>query len=100
MPESLFNKVTASDTERKKETLAQVFSCEFYEISKNTFFYRTLPVAASEYSPVKVNNLPKKFTSRMFFFKEVYFADVFSWCFTKKIKGFSDISPKSEKKQF
>ena len=23
------------------ETLAQVFSCEFCEISKNTFFYRT-----------------------------------------------------------
>ena len=32
---------------KKKETLAQVFSCEFYEISKNTFFYRTPPVAAS-----------------------------------------------------
>ena len=31
----------------KKESLAQVFSCEFYEISKNTFFYRTHPVAAS-----------------------------------------------------
>ena len=31
----------------KKETLAQVFSCEFCEISKNTFSYRTLPVAAS-----------------------------------------------------
>ena len=31
----------------KKETLAQVFSSEFYEISNNTFFYRTLPVAAS-----------------------------------------------------
>ena len=30
-----------------KETLAQVFSCEFLEISKNTFFYRTPPVAAS-----------------------------------------------------
>ena len=29
----------------KKETLAQVFSCEFCEISKNTFFYRTPPVA-------------------------------------------------------
>ena len=27
----------------KKETLAQVFSCEFYEISKNTFSYRTPP---------------------------------------------------------
>ena len=25
----------------EKETLAQVFSCEFYKISKNTFFYRT-----------------------------------------------------------
>ena len=31
----------------KKETQAQVFSCEFYEISKNTFPYRTPPVAAS-----------------------------------------------------
>ena len=33
----------------KKEALAQVFSCEFYKISKNTFCYRTTPVAASEY---------------------------------------------------
>ena len=32
----------------KKETLAQVFSCEFCEISKNTFFHRTPPAAASE----------------------------------------------------
>ena len=30
-----------------KETLTQVFSCEFCEIFKNTFFYRTLSVAAS-----------------------------------------------------
>ena len=34
----------------KKETLAQVFSCEFFEISKNTFFHRTPLVAA--YEPV------------------------------------------------
>ena len=33
----------------KKETLAQVFSCEFCEISQNTFSYRAPPVAA----PVK-----------------------------------------------
>ena len=33
----------------KKETLAQVFSCEFYEISKNTFCYRTHLVAASDF---------------------------------------------------
>ena len=32
----------------KKETLAQVFSCEFCEISKNTFFHRTPLVAASK----------------------------------------------------
>ena len=34
----------------KKETMAQVFSCEFYEISKNAFFNRTPLVAASEQS--------------------------------------------------
>ena len=33
----------------KKETLAHLFSCEFREIFKNTFLYRTPPVAASEY---------------------------------------------------
>ena len=33
----------------KKETLAQVFSCELCEIYKNTFSYRTPPVAASVY---------------------------------------------------
>ena len=31
----------------EKETLEQVFSCEFCEIFKNTFFYRTRLVAAS-----------------------------------------------------
>ena len=31
----------------KKETLAEVFFCELCEISKNTFFYRTPPEAAS-----------------------------------------------------
>ena len=32
----------------KKETLAQMFSCEFCEILKNTFFYRTPLVATSD----------------------------------------------------
>ena len=31
----------------KKETLAQVFSCEFIKIFKNTFFNRTPPMAVS-----------------------------------------------------
>ena len=38
----------------KKETLAQVFSCEFCLISKNTFSYRTPPVAASA---ITTNNI-------------------------------------------
>ena len=32
----------------KKEALAQVFSCEFCKVSKNTFIYRTTPVTAFE----------------------------------------------------
>ena len=40
-----FNKVTYIS---KKETLAQVFSCEFSEIFKNTFFIEHLLVTASE----------------------------------------------------
>ena len=32
----------------KKESLAQMFSCEFCEISKSTFSYITPPVAASD----------------------------------------------------
>ena len=49
--ESLFNKVAGlrPATLFKKETLAQVFSCEFCEILKNTFFDRTSLVAASEF---------------------------------------------------
>ena len=31
-----------------KDTLAQVFSCEFYKISKNTFFIGNLPATSSE----------------------------------------------------
>ena len=33
-----FNKVAGHTTLFKKKTLAQLFSCEFCEISKNTFF--------------------------------------------------------------
>ena len=42
----------------KKESLAQVFFCEFCEVSKSTFFYRTPLVAASAR-----NNLFKAHTS-------------------------------------
>ena len=39
----------------KKETLVHVFSCEFCEISKNTFYYRTPLVAASGRKIFKVS---------------------------------------------
>ena len=49
VPEALFDKVPGlrPATLLKKETLAQVFSCEYCEISKNTFFTEHLWMAAS-----------------------------------------------------
>ena len=41
----------------KKETLAQVFSCEFCEIFKNTFFRRTPLVAASVTINMKLHSM-------------------------------------------
>ena len=37
VPESIFDKLQAWGNFIKKETLAQLFSCEFCQISKNTF---------------------------------------------------------------
>ena len=45
MPESLFLIKLQASNFIKKETLVHMFSCEFCENSKNTFFYRTLSVA-------------------------------------------------------
>ena len=47
MPESLF--LPEACNFNKKETLAQVFSCEFPEFSKNTFFIGNLGTIASVY---------------------------------------------------
>ena len=46
----------------KKETLPQVFSCEFCEISKKTVFYRTPPVAAPVFCKVHLVALPLYYT--------------------------------------
>ena len=48
-PESLFNKVAGlrPATLLKKKILAQVFSCEFFEICENTFFTEHLWTTAS-----------------------------------------------------
>ena len=46
-PTSKWTPIKPTQIRVKNEALAQVFSCEFCEISKNTFFYRTPQVAAS-----------------------------------------------------
>ena len=40
----------------KKKTLGQVFSCEFCDFSKNTYFYRTPLVAASASAQQTMNS--------------------------------------------
>ena len=51
--ESLFNKVFNKVYYR--DTPTQAFPCEFCEIFKNTFFYRTPPVAASAFNVVRIS---------------------------------------------
>ena len=46
--QSLFFNKVAGLRPVKKEALAQMFSCEFCETSKSTFYFRAPPVAASE----------------------------------------------------
>ena len=48
----------------KKETLAQVFSCEFYEIYKESFFTKHLWMAASA-SGSSLNKSPSILSSRI-----------------------------------
>ena len=61
-----FNKVVGLSpaTLLKKETLAQVFSCEFCKISKNTFLHRKLLVAASgdQRKPIKFQQIYRLFS--------------------------------------
>ena len=54
----------------KIEALAQVFSCEFFEISKNTFFTEHLQEIASCYSHSTDSPLQKPVR---FFFRDEYF---------------------------
>ena len=53
------NRSTLPVTGLQKEALTQVFSCEFCQISKNTFFHRIL-VAASVIGFGDEINLPVK----------------------------------------
>ena len=50
----------------KKETLAHVFSFEFYEIFKNTFFHGTPPVAASISLPNNLQSFANKIQTYLY----------------------------------
>ena len=50
-----------------------MFSCEIYELFKNIFFYRTLPVAASEQT------------------QEIYVVHLFFWSFSISLPWLSNI---------
>ena len=69
-----------------KETLAQVFSCEFCDIFKNTFLYRKPPVASSMYRLLKhetrsiynkdrvnIQNLSLNMQKHQQYMKSIYF---------------------------
>ena len=55
-----FNQVAEACNFIKIECLAQVFPCELCEVSKNIFFYRTAPVAASYIQFHKIQKRPLK----------------------------------------
>ena len=55
-----------------KETPTQIVSCEIWEIFKNTFFYRTSPVAAFDRLRFPACNVITKETPAKIFFREFY----------------------------
>ena len=61
----------------KKETLAQVFSCEFCEISKNTFFTDHVRATASVFSTLFFNALILLFSFVVFIW--MWFSNVIYW---------------------
>ena len=76
----LFNKVAGL----RPEALAQVFYCEFCEISQNTAFYRTPPVAAS------VHIINCTLWSSPDFLKKISFCKAISYCFVLNMLFFSE----------
>ena len=91
--ESLFNQVVSLRACKfiKKESPAQVLSCEFYKIFKNVYFVEHLPTAASELE-ILVQNEEKsllisnneKYKQRQFPFKSVLLIENSLFCYTRK----------------
>ena len=65
VPESLFSEAEAYSF-IKKETLAQMFCCEFYDIAKNTFSFRTPPVSLRQVKSFHQNENGLNFNKSIF----------------------------------
>ena len=73
-----FHKVSGPSTFLQKETLAKVFSCEFFEIFKNTFFtehlrWLLLKLVIAQYLRVIVTNIFRRNCWQMFL--QLYWKD-------------------------
>ena len=53
----------------KKETPTQAYFCEFFKIIKNSFFYRTSPVAAPVFIDIVLNTPLQKQPPEVFYEK-------------------------------
>ena len=60
----------------RQETLAQVFSCEFYEILRTPFLYRTPPVTVSDFFRGLVVGSSKDKVFVVFYFLKIWCCSV------------------------
>ena len=86
---SLENTVPKTWNFIKKETQVQVFSCEFYEISKNTFFTEHLWMSASA-NVLRINEKPENLFINISWYLTTYiiifFDDHFNYCLVLILK--------------
>ena len=59
----------------KKETLAQVISCKFCKLFKNTFLYRTNLVAASDNTTFTTEPMKQQIKTHDFFIRSLCFIE-------------------------
>ena len=78
MLESPFNKVAVRKLELyQKETLAQVFSCDFFEIFQSTFLYKTPPgdcfCCSVAFSTFRISHLTNNGSNHQVMFRKCLF---------------------------
>ena len=97
--ESLFNKVAGIQASNfiKKRLLTQVFSCKKCEIFKNSFFYKTPPVATFEEMNFLTNWIPVLSLTANYFGKQTIFSNKNNYGTSIKLVEGDEISSDNEK---